>query len=116
MSDKRVYEAEVVDVFSGDDLIAMVDLGVEDLHKKQRIRLHGVDTPNAVGAADSTEAGKARGYVKHRCHRRKVRLTVISKNVSSWVAVVEVLGDGEPYNINEDLIAQGYAYKRERQA
>lgn len=108
-----MYEGEVTDVYSGDDLIVMVDLQVEDLFKRRRIRLHGVDAPNAIGASSQTEAGKVRAYVRSICERKRVRLTVISKNLRSWVAVVEVLGDGEPHNINQDLIAQGYKFVRE---
>lgn len=109
----EVYEGEVTDVYSGDDLIVMVDLGVEDLYKRRRIRLHGVDAPNGIGASSQTKAGKVRAYVRHLCERKRVRLTVVSKNLRSWVAVVEVLGSGEPHNINQDLIAQGFKFIRE---
>lgn len=109
----EVYIGEVTDVYSGDDLIVMVDLGVEDLFKRRRIRLHGVDAPNAIGASSQTEAGKIRAYVRGLCERKRVRLSVVSKNLRSWVAVIEVLGDGEPHNINQDLISQGYRFIRE---
>ncbi len=109
----EVYEGEVLDVYSGDDLIAMVDLGVDDLFKRRRIRLHGVDAPNGIGASSHTEAGKVRAYVRNLCEKKRVRLTVVSKNLRSWVAVVEVLADGKAHNINQDLIAQGYKFVRE---
>lgn len=114
MSTQEVYEGTVLDVFSGDDLTVMIDLRVDDLHKKRRIRLHGVDTPNGTGAAASSEAGKLRAHVRQLCHRRRVRLTIMSKGMASWVAIVEVLGSDAPHNINQDLINQGYAFVRER--
>lgn len=106
-------QGEVLQVFSGDDLIVLVDLQVEDLFKKQRVRLHGVDAPNAVRSGAETAAGQIRAYVKALCKGKKIELQVISRGASSWVVVAWVLGDGEPHNLNEDLIAQGYAYKRE---
>lgn len=112
MTDKRVFEATVVEVFSGDDIIAMVDLEVEDLHKRQRIRLAGVDTPNGIGNGSDTEAGKIRRYVRGKLHGKKVRLTVTQKRSTNWIAIVEVIEQsGEVTNINDDLIAQGFAFE-----
>jgi endonuclease YncB( thermonuclease family) len=107
------YACEVREVFSGDDLVAMVDLGVENLWKRQRIRLHGVDTPTAIGAAPDTDAGKVRAYIRNLTRGRKGRLTVVSRNTNSWVVtlVVETF-EGTSVNVNEYLIAQGYQFKR----
>lgn len=107
------FEAEVVDVYSGDDLIVMVDLGIENLFKKQRVRLQGVDTPNAIGSGANTPAGAVRAYVRNLCRGKKIKLEVTSRSLSSWVAVVHVVLDSGLHNLNEDLIAQGYVYKRE---
>ena len=48
--ERNTYDAEVREVFSGDDLVVLVDLGVESLWKRQRVRLAGGDTPNAISA------------------------------------------------------------------
>lgn len=109
------YTGEVVEVFSGDDLIVMVDLGVDDLFKRKRIRLHGVDTPNGVGQGKSTKAGEIRDYVRRLCRGKKVCVQVITEGVRNWVAVVEIPGPGEPYNLNDDLISKGFKFKREKQ-
>lgn len=108
------YIAEICDVFSGDDLSVMIDLGIEGLHKRQRVRLHGVDTPNAIGMSPSTEAGKVRAYVRKVCYGKRLVVTVISRNVSSWVCRVDVLGGGESLNLNDDLISKGYKFNREK--
>lgn len=110
-----VFEGEVIEVYSGDDLMVMVNLGVDDLYKRRRVRLHGVDTPNAVGLSANTEAGKMRAYVRDLCRDKKVRITVMAQNMRSCVAVVEVLGKDGAININEDLISKGYKFIRERQ-
>lgn len=106
------YECEVREVFSGDDLIAWVDLGVENLWKKQRIRLHGVDTPSGIGAPAESDAGKIRSYIRSLARGRKGTLTVTDRNKNSWVVILVVeQHDGKLVNVNEYLIGQGHAYK-----
>ena len=108
-----VFKAEAIDIFSGDDLTVMVDLGVEGLYKKQRIRLAGVDTPNAVGVGPETEAGRLRTHVRNIVRRKELTIYVKTRGANVWAATVEVdNGDGTVTNLNDDLIAQGYSYKR----
>jgi hypothetical protein len=109
---QRILTGEVQAVFSGDDLIVLIDLGVDDLWKKKRVRLHGVDTPNAVNQGPDTEAGKLRAYVREMVRGAKVHITPVSSSPSSVVAVIEVERNGELYNLNDDLIAKGYKFKR----
>jgi hypothetical protein len=113
MPEQVEYQCEVREVFSGDDLIAFVDLGVEGLFKRQRIRLHGVDTPPAINAAGDTVAGQIRSTVRSMTRGRKGKLTVVSRNANSWVVtlVVHTPQEGD-VNINDFLIAQGYQFKK----
>jgi hypothetical protein len=108
------YACEVKEVFSGDDLVVMVDLGVENLFRKQRVRLSGVDTPNAVGAGETTAAGIIRREIRMLAIRKKAKLTIVSRNTNSWVVVLIVETPEGPVNVNERLIAQGYEYKAKR--
>ncbi len=109
------YSAEVRDVFSGDDLMVMVDLGIDDLHKKKRVRLYGVDTPNAVGLGPDTEAGKIRSWVLELVKKRKVTLTVISRTHTSWICVVEVhTNSATVVNLNDALTAKGFKFNRDK--
>ena len=111
----EIFEGEVQEVYSGVDIFVLVNLKVEVLFMRVRFRLHGVDTPNAIGAGAVTEAGRLRVYVRNLCRDKKVRLTITSKNANSWVGVLEIQNEaGEYFNLNEDLCAQGYKYKRER--
>ncbi len=113
ISSGPTYACEVREVFSGDDLVVLVDLGVENLWKRQRVRLHGVDTPPAVGELADTEAGKIRTYVRNLTRCRRANLTVVSKNTSSWVVVLIVEAfDGSKVNVNDYLINAGYVFKR----
>lgn len=108
------FTAEVKDVFSGDDLVVMVDLKVDDLWKRRRVRLHGVDTPNAVRAGPETPAGQLRAYVKNLCQGRELEIEVVSQGAAGWVVKAWVLLPTGPHNLNEDLCGQGYAYQREK--
>lgn len=112
MTAQLEYSCEVREVFSGDDLIALVDLGVENLWKRQRIRLSGVDTPNAINANGDTEAGKIRSYVRALTRGRKGKLTVETRNTNSWVVTLVVDTPDGSVNVNEYLISQGYQFKR----
>ena len=107
-----VYVCEVKEVFSGDDLIAMVDLGVENLWKRQRLRLAGVDTPPAINANGDTEAGKIRNFVRLLARGKKSNISVVSRNANSWVVSLVVDTPDGPVNVNEMLIARGYEFKR----
>lgn len=109
------FACEVRDVFSGDDLVVFIDLGVENLWKRQRIRLHGVDTPNAVNAAEDTEAGKVRKLVRQTARGRRGVFTLVSKNLNSWVGVLVVesqSAESGVVDVNRMLIDQGYVFKR----
>lgn len=116
MHDKtEQYPCEVREVFSGDDLVVFVDLGVEGLWKRQRIRLAGVDTPNAVGAPEDTEAGKVRKEVRLLARGRRGVLTVVSRNMNSWVCTLVVEASQVKEGavcVNDWLIAKGYVFKR----
>ena len=105
------YKGRVEQVYSGDDMIVMLDLAVEGLYKKQRIRLAGVDTPNGVRESAESEAGKVRAYVLGLCKNHDLSITVLSRSRSSWVASVVVhLKEGD-FDLNDDLIKRGYLYK-----
>ena len=109
------FSCEIRDVFSGDDLVVFLDLGFEDMWKKKRVRLHGVDTPNAVHAQEDSEAGRVRKQVRTLARGRRGIFTVTSKGLSSWVGTLIVESPSAPggvLNLNQHLIDQGYVFKR----
>lgn len=105
------YDCEVREVFSGDDLVVMVDLGVENLWKRQRVRLAGVDTPNAVNAREDTQAGEIRREVRALARNKKGQLTIVSRNSNSWVVQLTVTTPVGPVDVNKMLIDKGYEFK-----
>ena len=111
MIQRSRFKVQVLEVHSGDDLILMVDLGVDDLFKKVRARLFGVDTPDAYKADSTTEAGKIREDVRKTVVSRDCYVDVNKVNSSGWVVTLHVIKDGTDLNLNTHLADMGYIYK-----
>lgn len=111
MSQEKTFPVDVVEVHSGDDLVLMVDLGVDGLYKRVRARLRGVDTPSAFRAAKDTEAGVLRDTLKSLVTGRKCWVNVASFGKGGWIVTLFTEdGAGEVENINDTLIQNGYVY------
>lgn len=106
----RIYSGDVRAVYSGDDLMVLVDLGHDDLWKRYRVRLHGVDTPYAKGAKPDTVAGRVRDYVRRITRDRVVQIEVIKERGEDWIAVVRIETREGLLNLNDDLIQKGYIF------
>ena len=111
---EKEYNAVVVEVHSGDDLVLLVDLDVENLYKKQRARLKRVDTPDAYKASGSTEAGKIRAEVSNLILGRECRAFVHSTKGKDWIVTLVLVTDAGTLNINEYLIDKGYGFNSSR--
>lgn len=110
--ERTEFRAEVRDVFSGDDLILFIDLGINDLYMKKRFRLQGVDTPNAIGAGPDTEAGKLRSFVYDMLRRKELKITVVTRAANSLVGVVEIIQPSGNVILNDVLIEKGYRFNK----
>lgn len=105
------YDATVEEVRSGDDLVLLVALGVDELYKRVRARLHGADTPDAYKAGPDTEAGAIRDEVR-RLTRGRVRVELVKAGSGSWVVVLHYMNDGREWvSLNQTLIERGYVFK-----
>lgn len=111
----RIFNCSVEQVHSGDDIIAMVDLRHDGMFKKTRMRLKGVDTPDAYKAARDTPAGRIREQVRSILIGSPCRVEQHAEGKGGgWVVTLHVYDNGEWINLNERLIEMGYVYaKRE---
>lgn len=102
-----------MDVISGDDLILMVDLGVDDLYKRVRARLYQVDTPDAYRHGGDTVAGAVRGFVRKLVRGRECRIHVHSQGKGGWIVTLFIQDKetDEDLNLNALLISKGYVFK-----
>lgn len=106
----RIFEAKVEEVHSGDDFILLVNLGVDGLYKKTRVRLHGVDAPNAYKAKPETEAGRVRDEVK-KLIGSKCLVELLSEGKGGWIVDMTVFdADNQPVCLNATLRERGYVY------
>ena len=111
---KSFRVARIEQVKSGDDMTGLVDLGVDSLYKMVRLRLRGVDVPNAHLASASSEAGKLRDYVRRHVMGRECTALVHSMGKGGWVVTLLVdQGEAGIVNVNSLLIQEGYVYKPE---
>lgn len=106
-----------MEVHSGDDLIIMVNLGVDGLFKRVRARLRGVDTPSAFKAAKETEAGAVREAIRSVTAKGKCMIDLHSQGKGGWLVTLMVAHkDGSTVtNVNEMMIAKGYVYQAKQQ-
>lgn len=111
---QRTHRGDVRAVYSGDDLVVLVDLEHDDLWQQHRVRLYGVDTPYARHAKPASTAGRIRDYVRRMTRDRVVHIEVIKDRGKDWLAVVHIESREGLHNLNDDLIAQGFTYTRTR--
>ena len=105
------YRVDVVEVHSGDDLVLMVDLGIDGLYKKVRARLQGVDTPDAYKTAANTEAGQVRKYVQKLTIRKRCFVHVHNMGVGGWKVDLFLGANDSTDCLNDILKAKGYIYE-----
>lgn len=110
--------AEVVSVHSGDDMMVVVDLGVEDLSKKVRVRLKGVDAPDAFNAKPGSPAAVVRDRVWDLVMGKQCLVDVHSSTSEKkgWMVTLFLIQDEEGgcmLNINRMLVGQGYVFSKD---
>lgn len=115
MVEQTEFSAEVRDVFSGDDLILFIDLGMDGVFLKRRFRLHGVDTPNAVGQGHDTEAGRLRSLVFGMTKRVPLRIRIVNRMPHVLTGILYIVRPEGELNVNEMLIAKGYKFNRNKE-
>lgn len=110
-TDAPVYAVKVEEVHSGDDMILMVDLGIDNLFKRVRARLAGVDCPDAYRASPETSAGKVRDFVRELT-RSDCRARVHQQGGrGGWlVTLMYKSANSEYINLNDQLITEGHVY------
>jgi endonuclease YncB( thermonuclease family) len=107
------YEARVEQVTSGDDLYLSVSIGFDGLYKRVRVRLDGVDTPDAyMKPADSDSlAAQIRKEVTDKLQDKKVRIRVLAIRNNSWSVILHYPDNDTEINLNDELVARGYIYE-----
>lgn len=105
-----LYKTEVRSVLSADDMNALVSLGVDGLCKLTRIRLAGVDAPDAYKAVTGDPAIALRNEIGDMVLNKTCYVSVQSVGKGGWIVTLYVEDQGGLRNINELLIGRGYAF------
>ena len=103
------YEAKVVRVVDGDTIDALIDLGFS-VHKKIRIRMVGINTPESR-TRDLEEKKRglaAKARLKEILKENKNKFTLESHGVGKYgrcLAIIKI----DDRSVNQQLIEEGHA-------
>ena len=109
MDYKQLFPAEVKEVYSADDILIQVDLGISGLYVQKRARLHGVDAPDAFKKPPESLEGKLREEVR-KLVKGTCRVTVVKEVKGDLIVVLYYDRYGESVNLNQELMDRGYLF------
>lgn len=105
---------KVTNVVDGDTIDVEIDLGF-DISFSSRVRLAGIDTPESrtTDKAEKVLGLEAKEYVKSKIKDAK-EVIIKTEKMDSSEKYGRILGwvflDGSKISINEQMIAEGYAW------
>ncbi|MCT4628440.1 thermonuclease family protein [Winogradskyella sp.] len=100
------YKAKIIDVYDGDTITALVDLGFL-VSREMKFRLYGIDTPELRGV-EREEGIKVRDILRERILDKEVVIYSFKDKQGKYGRyLASVLLDGE--DINQWLVGNGYA-------
>ena len=105
---------KVTNVVDGDTIDVEIDLGF-DISFSSRVRLAGIDTPESrtTNKAEKVLGLEAKEYVKSKIKDAK-DVVIKTEKVDSSEKYGRILGwlflDGSKVSVNEQMIADGYAW------
>jgi len=105
---------KVTNVVDGDTIDVDIDLGF-DISFSSRVRLAGIDTPESrtTDKAEKVLGLEAKEYVKSKIKDAKV-VVIKTEKMDSSEKYGRILGwlflDGSKVSVNEQMIADGYAW------
>jgi len=107
------YIVEVKQVISGDDILVMAELSPDDIYKKVRCRLEGVDTPDGYRQDKDSPAGKVRELVRKLVKNQKCSVIVKNQSRKDWIVEMFIHDGDKKLNLNAYLISEGYVYSQD---
>jgi len=104
------YKARIVKVYDGDTVTAVVDLGF-NVSVTEKLRLHGLDTPEIRGE-ERPDGLISRDRLRERILDQEVTIKTFKDKKGKYGRyIAEIYLEEE--NINEWLITEGLAERRE---
>jgi len=101
------YRAKIIDVYDGDTVTAVVDLGF--LHyQEMKLRLYGIDTPELRGA-EKIEGRKVRDIVRGKILDERVTIKSYKDKQGKYGRYLATIILDDGLNLNQWLIDNGHA-------
>ena len=103
------YEAKVMRVVDGDTIDALIDLGF-DIHKKVRIRMVGINTPESrTRDLEEKKLGlAAKARLKEILKENKNKFILESQGVGKYGRCLGIIMINDK-SVNQQLITEGHA-------
>jgi micrococcal nuclease len=105
------YKAFISDAYDGDTVTADIDLGLKTIVKGEKLRLNRINTPEVRG--EEKEAGKiSRDYLRGRIVGKTVLIETFKDKKGKYgryIAEIWLPENGDYTNINDELVAKGFA-------
>lgn len=104
--DLYFYKAKVIDIYDGDSITILVDLGFS-ITVKKKVRLYGIDTPELRGT-EREDGLKALNYLKSLVLNKDVIVQTYKDKTGKYGRLLATIYLDE-ININEKLVNENYA-------
>lgn len=101
------YKAKIIDVYDGDTVTALVDLGFLSF-REMKLRLYGIDTPELRGA-EKIEGRKVRDIVREMILDKEVTINSYKDKQGKYGRYLATIILEDGLNINEWLVENGHA-------
>ena len=105
------YEISVLRLVDGDTFDALIDIGFS-VHKKVRIRLHGIDTPESRtrDKAEKKRGLASKAHLKDILKRNKGKIRLKSHGVGKYGRCLgEIFVPEYKHSVNNEMIIAGHA-------
>ena len=106
------YRAVVTSVYDGDTCTVDIDLGLSTWVRGEKLRLYRINAPELRGA-ERPEGLKSRDFLRAQIDGQKIVIQTIKDKKGKfgrYLAEIWKVGEnGEVININDLLVAQGFA-------
>jgi len=101
------YKAKIIDVYDGDTVTALVDLGFLSF-REMKLRLYGIDTPELRGV-EKVEGKKVRDIVRGMILDKEVTINSFKDKQGKYGRYLATIVLEDGLNVNQWLVENGYA-------
>ena len=112
---KSPYDAKVVKIYDADTFTCDIELGLDIVLKKQKIRLSDIDAPEMRGL-EKLEGKLARDYIRNVIFNEQDSLVILDifgkGKYGRWIANVWITSDTGMVCVNKMLVQNNYAVEK----